>query len=343
MKAMKLLGLALVAVIAAGLVAVALRALAPQAEEAGEGRVAAPRRAALDNGVVILTVSTDEQHASGIEVAPVEPMRYQPEARGFASVLEPGPLVEARANRVSTVIEAQRAAAALDAARQAVSRLAPLNREGRIVSDKDLLAARTEEAAAHAAWQLAEERKRLGAMALRREWGDTVGGWLADGGTQLDGLLDGRSLLVRIALAVPSRPGAPSGPAELAVAGGGSAWAEIIGDAPQADPKFPGPAMLAIAKPGGVLRPGSTAAARVPWGTLLAGASVKADAVVRYEGRLWVYVATGSERFERRELRDAVPVPGGWLATTGLDPGTRVVVTGAQLLLSEELRGREGG
>jgi hypothetical protein len=341
---LRLLGLALLALVVAGVVAAALRAVAPEAEgDSDEERVAVPRRAAVENGVVVLTISAEEQRAGGIEVATLEPMRWQPEARGFASVLEPGPLVEARTNRIATVIEAQRAAAALDAAHQAVGRLAPLNRENRIVSDKDLLAARTEEAAGHAAWQLAEERKRLGAIALRRDWGDAVGGWLAEGGPELDALLDGRTLLLRVALADPARAGTPGPAAELTLAGGSRAQAEIVGAAPQADPKFPGPALFALAKPDSGLRPGASAAAVIPWGAPLAGVFVRSAAIIRFDGRLWVYAAVRSDRFERRELPDATPVRGGWIAATGLEPGARVVVTGAQLLLSEELRGAAGG
>ncbi len=40
--------------------------------------------------------------------------------------------------------------------------------------------------------------------------------------------------------------------------------------------------------------------------------------------------------FQRRELALDRPVAGGWFVTNGLAPNDRVVLTGAQALLSEE-------
>jgi hypothetical protein len=68
------------------------------------------------------------------------------------------------------------------------------------------------------------------------------------------------------------------------------------------------------------------------------GVIVPRSAVVRYEGRAWVYQETRPDRFTRRRLDVAESTRDGYLVTAILRPGMRVVVTGAQMLLSEELQ-----
>jgi hypothetical protein len=61
------------------------------------------------------------------------------------------------------------------------------------------------------------------------------------------------------------------------------------------------------------------------------------SAVVWLAGRPWVWLRTAPDRFERRPVQATRLGPGGWIEPQGFVPGDSVVVTGAQLLLSEEL------
>jgi multidrug efflux system membrane fusion protein len=71
-------------------------------------------------------------------------------------------------------------------------------------------------------------------------------------------------------------------------------------------------------------------------GNTLRGVIVPDAAVVRSAERSWVYAQTGNTSFARREIALDYPADGGWFVTNGVVPGDRVVVTGAQMLLSEE-------
>jgi len=71
---------------------------------------------------------------------------------------------------------------------------------------------------------------------------------------------------------------------------------------------------------------------------LLTGVVVPHAAVVYAEGKTWAYVQTGADTFMRREVHLDHLTQDGWLITSGLAVGERVVVTGAQMLLSEELK-----
>jgi len=64
---------------------------------------------------------------------------------------------------------------------------------------------------------------------------------------------------------------------------------------------------------------------------------VPADAVVRTEGRDWIYVQTADDAFTRREIVTDHPVAGGWFVDGALASGEKVVLAGAQQLLSTEL------
>jgi hypothetical protein len=61
-------------------------------------------------------------------------------------------------------------------------------------------------------------------------------------------------------------------------------------------------------------------------------------AVVWYGGRPWVYVEIQTGRFARRDVGQSRPQGPDRLVEAGLDPGMPLVVVGAQLLLSEEMR-----
>lgn len=60
-------------------------------------------------------------------------------------------------------------------------------------------------------------------------------------------------------------------------------------------------------------------------------------AVVRTGDHAWAYVQIAPTQFEQRQLV-AMPSARVWFVTSGFAAGDQVVVTGAQALLSEELK-----
>lgn len=87
------------------------------------------------------------------------------------------------------------------------------------------------------------------------------------------------------------------------------------------------------------VRPGAAVSARIPTSnTSEQGVMVPRSAVVRYEGREWVYRAIDGNRFVRGAIAPAETTAQGYFVTKNLEPGTRIVVGGAQVLLSEELK-----
>lgn len=86
------------------------------------------------------------------------------------------------------------------------------------------------------------------------------------------------------------------------------------------------------------LRPGMAVTAYLPaTATTRQGVIVPRSAIIRYAGRAWAYVQQG-DKFVRREVAVDDPTEQGWFVTSGWQPGDRLVVAGAQVLLSEELK-----
>ena len=114
---------------------------------------------------------------------------------------------------------------------------------------------------------------------------------------------------------------------------------ERIALAASVDPKTQGqPFLFRISDPSFTLRPGLavTAYLEVP-GATRTGVVVPRSAVVRQSGKTWVYVQTSPELFARREVVLEEPAGEGWF-TRSLARGDRVVIVGAQTLLSEEFK-----
>ena len=71
------------------------------------------------------------------------------------------------------------------------------------------------------------------------------------------------------------------------------------------------------------------------------GVTVPRAAIVRHEGEAFIYVATKDGEFTKKEIELEHPTPDGWFVHEGLKPGDKIVVSGAQQLLSEESKGKD--
>ena len=87
------------------------------------------------------------------------------------------------------------------------------------------------------------------------------------------------------------------------------------------------------------LRPGLAVTAQIPIpGLPRKGVVIPTAAVVRVGGKAYAFIQTSANEFVRRELSLGQPVQGGFLVSANFSAGDRVVVQGAQLLLSEEFK-----
>lgn len=71
-------------------------------------------------------------------------------------------------------------------------------------------------------------------------------------------------------------------------------------------------------------------------GVARGGVIVPRSAILRVDGGLWIYRAGKNSEFERTELQNAHAVSDGWFVPAGLNPGEKVVVSGAGSLFGLE-------
>lgn len=301
------------------------RALEADAEKAvvAESRV---RRGS--GGEVIVTLEAETQKRLGLNVAAVAAASLPREIKAYGRVLDPAPLAALLADIAS-------AQTALDLSQRELRRLKTLFAQDQNTSRRSLEAAET----AAQRDQIAAEAAHLKLVAA---WGSAVAEQ-PDFPAFVKLLVAQQTALVRLDLPAGETAGTPQGarlfalpPSEKPIE------ARFLGPAADVDSQAQGQGFLFLVKGSDTgLRPGQALIGFIQQpGEPLNGVVVPPSAVIRAAGKAWVYLQTSESSFTRRDFALDHPTDGGWLVTSGLSVKDRIVVTGAQLLFSEELKSR---
>ena len=334
-RGVALVGLAVLIALGGALALRAVGAASPHDKD--DEAVAASVQTKAVGGDVHILAPAAAQQAGGLEVRALEAGATASSTQALATILALQPLIEQRRGLLTASLDARRAALAADAARLEARRLALLHADDRLVSDKALETAQTSAATEGANLEAARAQTALTTATLTAQWGPVVAGWIVHDSVPLRELVAGRSVLLQVS-PISGAPETRPSRVDIRLPGGGIVRATIVSAAAQSDPKFQTPSYYAIAPANPALMPGASLSASLPSGSSLHGVAVPDEAVVRADGRAFVYIATASGEFVRRPIVTDSPTASGWLVRQGLDPGTRVVVRGVQLLLSQELK-----
>jgi biotin carboxyl carrier protein len=163
-------------------------------------------------------------------------------------------------------------------------------------------------------------------------------GELVQAGQELLALQDGATTLARIVWTETGAPPARIALAPLGAPGAGAA-ARFAGMAPEADPGTRRPvALYRLERSPDGAGAGTPLVARIAAGEAAAAVLVPARATVQWQGLAWAFVERAPGDYARVRVPTDLPVDGGWGVRDGIAPGDRIVVQGAQQLLSEEFR-----
>jgi hypothetical protein len=285
---------------------------APVAEVATETTAA--------NGV---HMDAETQAKMGVAVAPVAATSAPQTAEGFARVIDVGPLAA-----IESEVSAAEAAAA--SSQEEYRRLQTLAAQDQAASARSVEQARAQ-AAADAA------RAKLAARRIGLEWGASLER-MSDGERSrlLTDIAAGHAALLRI-----DSPGVAAAVKRAIVRlekGGDPIAVTIIGQAAAADARLQTTGLLGLVR--------GAAASTLPTGRLLQadlelgeaqpGLLLPASALLRTENSVWVYLKTGEDTFERRDVGAGRAVPDGWFIAEGVAAGDQVVTEGAASLLAAE-------
>lgn len=265
----------------------------------------------------------EARRLAGIEVAPLAALALNAERQAYGRVLDPLPLAGA-------VFGFEAARAAEEAARREADRVRHLYRGEENASARELEAAELALTRARAALDTA----RAG---LVSDWGEPLT-TRDDLPSLARSLVAGERALVRVDLP-PGAVGVDPESARLTEFDAVLPLASVfLGAAAKTDPLLQGRGLLFLVE----RDPPSPGAAVVAWlrepGPPTVGVEVPREALLRYQGGVFVYVEGEPGAFDRRAIELVRPSETGWLATGPLTPGETVVVAGAPLLLSSELQ-----
>jgi hypothetical protein len=270
-----------------------------------------------------LNLDAATQARLGLEIVKPAASQWESEVTAYGVVMDPAQLAGAFADLSASAVAAD--ASDKEYARQQT--LAAQNNSS----------ARALEAAQSAA--LHDDLARTSGLAkFKAEWGSVLAGRAKE---ILPMIADNQASLVRMNLTAGENLASPPLSARiiLSTSETNAVSADFLDALPGVDPESQGQSFLFLVNKQ-ALPPNAavTGFLKVP-GEPLNGVMVPAAAVLRYEGKGWVYLQTGTNQFVRQEIPLEYPMTGGWFVPDGLPLTNGVVVTGAQAVLSAELSG----
>jgi hypothetical protein len=300
-----------------------------EGDEAEKVTSAPPKISHTSSGQVVVELIRGEGARIGLETEVLTAVTQSQEFTAYGVVLDPAPLAA-----LDTELTSTRAAVAASRAEYERGRL--LHSEQQNVSLKDFEAAR-------AKFQADQAQLNLQYQRLADEWGVRLSAMTpAERASLIDALTKRIAGIIRLSLPPGQSLSQEPREARIAVLGYETQplATRMIWSAPTADSHLQGQGfLLEVQAQGFPLRPGTAVTGHLESpGTAKPGVVVPEAAVVRTGDRAWAYVQIAPTQFERRQLEVTMPAARGWFVTSGFAAGDHVVVTGAQALLSEELK-----
>jgi hypothetical protein len=269
--------------------------------------------------------------------------------------------IELEARLASARSDVEAATAATSAARAAFERNTELNAYGKIVADRVVEESAARLKGSEARLDAAKEHVRLIAESLKASTGPTGpiplrltrGGDVLEVAVQPGEAVEGGQPILKVGrfdvlvakVEIPAGERIDRATTTVRIVALGHEDHPLHGERialAASDPNTLGQTVLfRVPSDGLLLRPGQPITAYAATSShSRRGVVVPRSAIVRFAGKTWAYVDLGGDRFTRREVPLDAPTDGGWGIATSWSPGDRVVTTGGEVLLSEELKSK---
>lgn len=287
------------------------------------------------------TPSTESlQQTAGIKTQRLQATTQQSEltARGLVSNLEP--LLMLRQQYLSAQAQQDSAQARYQEANLNLSRTQNLYQQD-IVSTRRLQEQQAQWQNDKANLAASSYQQQTIMAASRLQWGDKLTTWFTQNNNQqAEQFLNHSAQLLQITL--PANTHLPDGLQTIAVDAHGrreqAITATLISAAPQVDPITQGERYF-FKSEGQKLAYGAHIQAWIPLGTEKnSGVIIPETAVVWHLGQAFVFIKAEDGTFKRRLLPALNQSETGYFVSSGFTPAEEIVTTGAQTLLSQELK-----
>lgn len=316
-------------------------------EQERERPVKAPLRVSREEGEAVVKLDRETEARSAIEVKPLKQVSRSVEIRAYGAVLLTQEIVDIYNSYSASKAQVEKVGAVLDASKKEYERLRKLNGDNKNISDKTVQNAES-------IWHSDEAALKAAMVSLRsleegtvHKWGRVVTGWLIDDTFSFKRLVRLDDVLIQVTLPRDSTVKSPPETIEVQSPAGVNTSARLVSPATRTDPRLQGMSFLYSAPASTGLIPGMNVVVFIPEGKPVSGFFVNDSAIVLWQGKSWAYVQKNPANFARHEI-EGVRVKDGWFLREGFSDNDMVVIKGAQMLLSEELRsqiqvGEEGG
>jgi hypothetical protein len=274
-----------------------------------------------------VTLDAATQMRLGLQLAMPAATQWQPESKAYGVVMDPAVLATA-------VVELASARVTADASDKEYRRQETLAVQNNS-SARALESAQASATHDDLAWTAELAR-------FKADWGSA----LAENGAEITSqLASNQAALVRIDLpAGENLPATPSSASLVLSAGkinpGDNPFDAVFFDAINGvDLQTQGQSFFFLVK-NRTLPPNAAVIGflKMP-GEPVNGVTVPAAAVLRYEGRGWIYTQTGTNQFLREGIPLDYPVENGWFVPDASLATNNIIIVGAQTVLSAELSG----
>jgi hypothetical protein len=294
-------------------------------------------RVSVKNGETLITLNQQDQMRLAITVAPVQGATSREEVSTAATILPVQDLIALRDGYIASRTRLEKARIDARVSQKEYDRLRALYQDNQNIAEKTVQAQQGLLESNQAEVQAAEQQLRLQEHSAKQQWGGVVSNWIIHDSPEVERVLDQHDFLLQITPPSGTLSKAPQ-TASLELPAGSRAQAHLIAPYPRVDPRIQGASFIYLVNAHPGLAPGLNLIAHLPGARLQKGAIIPYSAVVWWQGEQWVYLQTAPDRFTRRQLPTSSRVPNGFFIASGFSPGNRVVVSGAQMLLSEESR-----
>ena len=288
----------------------------------------------------LVTLGEHAPSRAGIATVLLTPADYLPETIAYGAVIDITPLLEQRNRYFAASSERRIALAALQLSEKNLARLRSLYRAKAVARKKYLQQQnqwQTDQARVDAANYLLDNIQQT----LLLHWGKTLTNHILDPDSALFRDLIGQQRhLAMITLPPEQLPLArqqnitvsPTGRRRLAMP------AEYLAPSPQSSALTQGESYFILCDSPTLQTNMHITAWLTAQGPPLAGVIIPESAVVRHLGQTYVYLQIDNETFARRAIPRLMTIRRGYFVPSGISPGDKLVVAGAQMLLSEEFR-----
>ena len=276
-----------------------------------------------DQAATGVTLDAATQTRIGLEIATPAATQWQPESKAYGTVLDPSALASAVAD-----LESARVAAAASAKEY--------DRQKTLAAQNNASARSLETAQAATLQDNMALTSKL--AKFKADWGSAL---MTNGNEILEQIAGNQTALVRLDLPAGENLASPPVSARLVLSTveTNPVAADYFDAVAGVDPQTQGQSFLFLVK-GQTLPPAAAVTGYLKTtGETVNGVVIPAAAVLRYEGKGWIYVQTGTNQFSREAISLDCPVAGGWFVPQNAPMTNGIVVTGAQSVLTDELSG----